>query len=461
MNNHLNKKVFIISLGCPKNQVDSEFQLGLLLRQGYEITQEPKEAGVLLINTCAFIRSAVEESIDTILELASFKESGRAWALVVTGCLPQRYGNDLASSLPEVDLFCGTGEINLLPKLLENLARGSKPGPRRLAAPGFIPAEPGLRMQAAPFFRAYLKIAEGCSNACSYCLIPKLRGPYHSRPLEGLLEEAYLLAENGVKELTLVAQDTTAYGRDLTPPVSLTTLLRRLAQIRSLKWLRVMYAYPRGVSDELIEVMAGEPKICAYLDLPLQHFSPPVLKRMGRGHNPNLKDLLARLRKGLPELSLRTTIMVGFPGETDADFGQLMEFVREARFNHLGVFKFFPEEGTAAASFPDQVPQETKEKRRRKLMAIQRRISRELNRALVGRILPVLIEGPSEETDLLLTGRTQGQAPDVDGQVFITNGKPKVGEIQAVKIIQSHDYDLVGEVLDDSEEVQSGRTSLS
>jgi len=448
MNDRQNKKVFIISLGCPKNQVDSEFLLGALIREGYKVTQGPEEAGIILINTCAFIQPAVEESIDTVLEMADFKQSGRAWALVVTGCLPQRYQDDLALSLPEVDLFCGAGEINLLPSLLENLARGVKFESRLLSEPGFVPTEPGLRMQAAPFFRAYLKIAEGCSNACSYCLIPKLRGPYRSRPLQDLLAEAHLLAENGVKELILIAQDTTAYGRDLDPPVSLPTLLNRLAHVQGLKWLRIMYAYPNGVSDELIEVMAKEPKICAYLDLPLQHSSPGVLQRMGRGHNPDLSGLLTRLRQDLPELSLRTTIMVGFPGETDADFEHLMEFVQESRFNHLGVFKFFPEAGSAAARFSDQVPQKIKEKRRRKLMALQRRISRELNRSLIGRTLPVLIEGPSEETDLLLTGRTQGQAPDADGLVFITKGKAKVGEIQPVKITQAHDYDLVGETLD-------------
>jgi len=457
MEDRQNKKIFIISLGCPKNQVDSEFLLGLLVRQDYEITLDPAEAGVILINTCAFIQPAVEESVNTILEMADYKETGRAWALAVTGCLPQRYKNDLVSSLPEVDLFCGSGEINLLPDLLNDLAKGRTLESRSMAKPGFIPADPGSRLQASPFFRAYLKIAEGCSNACSYCIIPRLRGPYVSRSLESLAAEAQLLAENGVKELILIAQDTTAYGQDLMPRTNLPKLLSRLARVQGIEWLGIMYAYPRGVSDELIEVMAVEPKICAYLDLPLQHASPKILKRMGRGRDPDLPALLARLRQGLPGLSLRTTIMVGFPGETEADFENLMEFVEQSRFNHLGVFKFSPEEDTAAARFPGQVPRRIKENRRRKIMTLQKRISRNLNKSLAGQTLPVLIEGHSEETELLIVGRTQGQAPEVDGQVFITDGEARVGEIQPVKITQAHDYDLVGEALDVPERCSTGQ----
>jgi len=450
MNQNQNKKIYIISLGCSKNQVDSEFLLGSLVRRGYEVTQESLEAGVILVNTCAFIQPAVEESIEIILEMADVKKSGQAWALVVAGCLPQRFQHDLALSLPEVDLFCGTGEINLLPGLLDALARGRKMRSWPLSPPGFIPPGSGPRLQAAPFFRAYLKIADGCSNACSYCLLPRLRGPFKSRPLEDLVDEAESLVENGVQELILVAQDTTAYGRDLSPATNLAALLERLVRVQGFEWLRVMYAYPSGVSDELIEVMGREPKICHYLDLPLQHASPGILERMGRGGEGSLPDLLARLRRGLPGLSLRTTLMVGFPGETDADFEQLLEFVKQSRFNHLGVFKFFPEEGTAAARFPNQVPQRIKENRRRKLMALQRRISRKLNQARTGQILPVLIESRSDETGLFLVSRTQGQAPEVDGQVLITRGEVHAGKIVPVKITHALDYDLIGEVVEGS-----------
>jgi len=445
----LKKSVYAVSLGCPKNQVDTEFLLGALIAAGYRTVDRPEDAGVLLVNTCAFIQAAVEESIETVLDLADHKAAGLAWAVVVVGCLPERYREDLAEALPEADLVCGTGGLDDLPARLEALRRGRTAAQETWPKPGFAPRTAGPRLAAAPFWRAYLKIAEGCSNACSYCLIPRLRGPLKSRPEKALVEEAEVLVAGGVKELILVAQDTTAYGLDLNRSDGLVGLVERLGKIDGLAWIRLMYAYPGRVTPTLIKVMAKQPKVCAYLDLPLQHVSPRVLRAMGRKGSQNFMALIRRLRKAMPDISLRTTLMVGFPGETDADFDRLMAFVLEARFDHLGVFKFSPEQGTAAAKRSDQVPGRVKEIRRRKLMAVQRKISRAKNKALVGKTLPVLVEGFSQETDLLLAGRTQGQAPDVDGVVYITRGTAQPGEIRPVTITQAHDYDLAGELAEE------------
>jgi len=444
----VNKNVYAVSLGCPKNLVDTEFLLGSLTAQGYAVVNRPDEAGVLLVNTCAFIQAAVEESIETVLDLAAHKAAGSAWAVVVAGCLPERYREDFSKALPEADLICGTGGLGDLPARLEALRLGRAAAEEKWPKPGFIPEAAGPRFIPAPFWRAYLKIAEGCSNACSYCLIPRLRGPLRSRGGEMLVREAEMLAAGGVKELILVAQDTTAYGLDLKPRASLAGLIERLCRIDGLAWIRVMYAYPGRVTQELIQVMAEQPKVCAYLDLPLQHASPAVLRAMGRKGNQNLLALIRRLRKAMPEINLRTTFMVGFPGETDEDFDRLTAFIQEVRFDHVGVFKFSPEQGTAAAKRTDQVPGRIKENRRRRLMALQRKISREKNRAKKGKILPVLVEGFSPETDLLLMGRTPGQAPDVDGVVYITRDTARAGEIRRVAITQAHDYDLAGELVD-------------
>ena len=440
----------MVSLGCPKNLVDSEYILGILARRGHEIVEDDGTAEVIIVNTCSFIQPAVEESIETILNLAENKKAEPDRLLIVTGCLPERYKEELAASMPEVDLFLSTSEMDRLPDFIED---GEKASFDRLilSRPGFLPSGPVPRLRSAPVYSAYLKIAEGCSNGCSFCLIPRLRGPFRSRPRRVLLEEAAALAESGVKELILVAQDTTAYGRDLGERESLARLLTELAGLEGLEWLRLMYAYPSGLSEELIEVMAGVPKVCPYLDLPLQHAAPFVLKRMRRDSLVDLLRLIERLRRAIPDLALRTTMMVGFPGETEADFELLIDFISQARFERLGVFKFSPEDGTLAAKFTDQVPQRIKENRRRKLMARQRRISREINESLVGRTMPVLVEGPSSETDLLLAGRTRGQAPEIDGLVYINKGFANPGRIKEVLITQGHDYDLVGEILDEDE----------
>ncbi|MFH1137622.1 MAG: 30S ribosomal protein S12 methylthiotransferase RimO [Pseudomonadota bacterium] len=441
------KTFFPISLGCPKNLTDSEHLLGRLTVKGWRATDAPEQAELIIVNTCAFIQSAVEESIDVILETARAKKDGAM--LVVMGCLPERYKEDLAASLPEVDLFWGSGGLDLLPDRIEALGRGESPGPLPWPKPGFASAQAGPRLRSAPFFQAYLKIAEGCSNACSYCLIPQLRGPLKSRPLPVLVDEATALVESGAREIIIVAQDVTAYGRDLRPRRTLPGLLAKLSGIAGLDWLRVMYAYPSGLSDELIELMSGESKVLPYLDIPLQHASPRVLAAMGRRHPDDLPRLLERLKNKIPGLTLRTTMMVGFPGETDEDFQQLLDFVREVEFNRLGVFKFSAEEGSKACLLPARVPQKIKEVRRRKLMALQRKISRRANQALLGKILPVLVHGFSEETDLLLAGRTQGQAPEIDGQVLITKGQASAGDIVRVLITAAHDYDLAGEIVGD------------
>ena len=445
-------KIHLVSLGCPKNLVDSETVLGLLSNMGAQVVEEPEAADAIVVNTCAFIQSAVEESIEYILELAELKKTGQVKAMAVFGCLPQRYRNELSEVLPEVNLFWGTCDLDRLPEAVMSLLETPDPGKtptmcQGTERPGFAPANPLPRLRSAPFYRAYLKIAEGCDNNCSYCLIPSLRGPLRSRPLEILVEEAAGLAENGVRELIVVAQDTTAYGRDMGNGTDLTLLLQQLADLRGFDWIRIMYAYPSGIKPELLELMAGHAKILPYLDLPLQHVSPGVLKNMRRGGPRDLLKLLDRIRNVVPDIILRTTLMVGFPGETQADFDQLLDFVQKARFNHLGVFKFFAEDGVPAAKYPDQVPQKVKEIRRRKIMAAQRRISASLNRRLVGSTVPVLVEGPSSETDLLLSGRTRGQAPDIDGQVYINKGTATTGDIMPVLITESHDYDLVGEII--------------
>ena len=454
MSSKSGRKVHLISLGCPKNLVDSEYLLGRLTELGLEVTEIPEEAETIVVNTCGFLQSAVSEAVEVILEAAELKNTGAAKILAVTGCLPQRYKGDLAASLPEVDLFWGAGGLE---DLARTLARGDLPaGNEHLdeIPPGFAPDSAGPRLRSAPFYRAYLKVAEGCDNACSYCLIPSLRGPYRSRPLETLVDEAHGLAESGVRELILVAQDTTAYGRGLGRKVNLARLLARLAEVDGLDWIRIMYAYPSGLTDQLLEVMAGEPKICEYLDLPLQHASPRVLKRMKRRGDFDYLKLIEKLKQKIPDLTLRTTLMVGFPGETDEDFETLLDFVDQAEFDRLGVFKFSPEEGSAAAVMADQVPQWLKEKRRRKLMARQRRISKKILSRLVGRTLPVLVEGKSPETDLLLTGRTRGMAPEIDGQVYIVSGTASAGEIRPALIARSLDYDLVGELDFDPEEAE-------
>ncbi len=442
------QKVSMVSLGCPKNLVDAEVMLGVLSKQEYEITTDEKEADVIIVNTCSFIKEAKQESIDAILDLAERKHDGRCHTLIVSGCLPQRYQEELAKELPEVDIFIGTGDYPRIAEILAEKA-GTSDQLRYIGDPDFIYDETLPRLNSSPSWYSYLKIGEGCSNCCSYCIIPTLRGAYRSRPLEALVAEAEKLALRGVKELNIISQDITRYGSDLDDGTTLETLLRRLAAIDGIKWIRLLYAYPDGITDSLIELIRDEPKICKYLDIPLQHISDPVLAKMKRRSNEQqIRTLIAKLRREIPNIALRTSLIVGFPGETVEDFSALMQFVEQARFDRLGVFCYSREEGTPAATMPDQVSERVKRERYRKLMRVQARLSFRRNRDLVGTTEQVIVEGYSEETELLLKGRSSRQAPDIDGQVYITAGIADVGEIVTLKITDSSDYDLIGEILE-------------
>lgn len=446
MSETVKQKVSMVSLGCPKNLVDAEVMLGVLSRQEYEITTDEKEADVIIVNTCSFIKEAKQESIDAILDLAERKHDGKCHTLIVSGCLPQRYQEELAKELPEVDIFIGTGDYPRIAELLAEKA-GTQEQLRYVGDPDYIYDETLPRLNSSPSWYSYLKIGEGCSNCCSYCIIPKLRGAYRSRPIEALVAEAELLASRGVKEINVISQDITRYGSDMNDGTTLETLLKRLAAIEGIKWIRLLYAYPDGISDSLIELIRDEPKICKYLDIPIQHVSDPVLKQMKRrSSEQQIRDLIARLRQEISDITLRTSLIVGFPGETAEDFQALMHFVEQTQFDRLGVFCYSREEGTPAAEMADQVSERIKRERYRKLMRAQARLSFRRNRALIGKNEQVIVEGYSEETELLLKGRSSRQAPDIDGQVYITSGNANVGDIVTLKITDSSDYDLIGEM---------------
>lgn len=440
----LPRSLYMMTLGCPKNRVDSEVMLGTLLGRGYRLVQEAEAAQVIVVNTCAFIGPAKQESVDTILEMAELKKTGACKTLVVTGCLSQRYGGDLAREMPEVDHFLGTGAYVQIGDLL-----AAEAAPRQVIPdPHFIHDAQTPRINSLPGYTAYLKIAEGCDNACAFCIIPTLRGAQRSRPVADIVTEAQRLAEQGAVELNLVAQDLTAYGHDLPGKPKLYELLRALCQV-DVRWLRLHYAYPRVFPDELVDVMATEKKVARYLDMPVQHVSDKLLLSMRRGRDSTfLKTLLAKLRARVPGLTMRTSLIAGLPGETEEDFELLKDFVKEQRFERLGVFQYSDEEGTAAYDFADKVPQPQIERRWRELMAIQKRINREQNKQRVGQKLEVLVEGPSEETEHLLVGRHEGQAPEIDGQVYINDGLAYPGELVTVEVTEAHDYDLVGRVVD-------------
>lgn len=448
MNNTVKEKISMVSLGCPKNLVDAEIMLGFLDREGYDITTDEKDADIIIVNTCSFIKEAKQESVDAILDLADRKHDGRCRLLIVTGCLPQRYQEELCKELPEVDIFIGTGDY---PRIAEIIAekRGTSEQLRYIGDPNFIFDEDSPRLKSTPVYSAYLKIAEGCSNCCSYCVIPSLRGSYRSRPVEALIQEARRLVAGGARELNLIAQDVTNYGADLEGKPALEDLIRRLAEIEDLRWIRILYAYPNGITDGLIQLIKEEKKVCKYLDIPLQHISDPILSRMNRRSTAEeIRTLLAKIRHEIPEIALRTSLIVGFPGETEEDFKNLLQFVEEAQFDRLGVFCYSREEGTPANDMTDQVSERIKRERYKKIMKAQSRLSFKRNRRLVGMIEEVIVEGFSEETELLLKGRSSRQAPDIDGQVYITAGNANVGDIVRLKITDSSDYDLIGEIYD-------------
>ena len=512
------KKIGFVSLGCPKNLVDSEVMMGLLAQGGAQITPRAEDADIIVVNTCSFIDTAKQESVDTILEMAQHKTSGRAQKLIVAGCLVERYRNEIQKSIPEVDAVVGTGELKQIltaagiepvpqvretdsvpqvretdsvpqvratdsvPQVRAHLS-GDNLGPSegspfvilnarpegnaREAAgrfskdgwdgaiadlPNYLYDENTPRVLATPKYSAYIKIAEGCDHPCSFCIIPQLRGKFRSRRFESVIAEAHRLAQQGVREVTLIGQDTTCYGEDLGLKDGLALLLERLAQIEELRWIRFLYAYPNKITGKLLETIAAHEKICSYIDVPLQHASPAVLKAMKRGAGAEIfLRSIEKMRRTIPNLALRTSFIVGFPGETGQDFEQLCDFVREAQFDWLGVFGYSDEEGAKAFDLGSKVPAREIERRRKKLMSIQKQISRKKKRALIGRQFDLLLEGPSSETDLLWQGRTAMHAPEIDGTVYVNDfGNHEnacEGEFYRCEITEAHEYDLVARIV--------------
>jgi ribosomal protein S12 methylthiotransferase len=444
------KKLYLQSLGCPKNLVDSESMLGLLQQAGYEPCAEPEAADLLLINTCGFIQSAVEEAIEEILALAAVKANHPGKRLVVAGCLVQRYGEKIRSELPEVDLFIGTDGFQDIARHLEQLEPGGS-AIIRCEIPAFLADSATPRRRSTPPHRAYLKVTEGCINRCTYCLIPSIRGPLRSRPQADLLLEARGLHQQGVKELTLIAQDLTSYGLERGQGPQLIPMLQALLSETDIPWLRLLYLHPLRVDRLLLELIAAEPRILPYLEIPLQHISSRLLQRMNRRYDrKHVEELLAEISRVLPGAALRTTFMVGFPGETEEEVAELEEFIQQQKFDHLGIFTYSNEEGCAAAALPGQLPEEVKSERRARLMEVQSRISFAKNLQRVGIVEEVLVEGLSGETDLLLEGRTWYQAPEIDGCVYINAGSCNPGDFAKIRITEAHPYDLIGEIIEGS-----------
>ena len=440
------EKIFLISLGCAKNLVDSEYMLGLLKSEGFDLCTTIEGAGIAVINTCGFIQAAVRETVDTIFEVVNLKKQGKLKKIAVVGCFVQRYGYKLRREIPEVDGWLGTGEIYRIAELLQDNSLYGQ-APFFIGRPTYLPSDIMPRVQTTPFYSAYLKIAEGCSRKCSYCTIPSLTGPFRSRSPESLINEVKEMIDHGVKEINLVAQDVSLYGKDLEEDITVEDLLERLVLINGIKWIRLLYCHPDGVSDRLLALIECEKSICPYLDVPIQHINKNILKAMGRnsdGWDP--WGLIERIRSGRRRISIRTSLMVGFPGETEVIFDELRDFVKTACFDILGVFVYSREKGTPAARLESMVECKVAKGRKDEIMTIQADISKSNNQRIVGRIVPVLIEGPSPETNLLLRGRTSRMAPDVDGQVLINKGDGVVGEIMPALINEAYAYDLVGEI---------------
>ena len=442
------KKVYFISLGCDKNLVDSEVMLGGLGEKGYSFTDDETEADIVVINTCCFIGDAKEESIKTILEMAELRKSGDIEALVVTGCLAQRYKEEIKKEIPEVDLLLGIGDIGSIAEELEKTLAGK--GQDHISSSNAPLVYGRKRAVTTGGHFAYLKIAEGCDKHCTYCIIPRLRGDFRSVPMEVLVKEAEGLAENGVKELILVAQETTVYGVDLYGKKSLPELLKKLCAIEGLKWIRIQYCYPEEINDELIDVIAAEPKICHYLDMPIQHASDQILKRMNRrATEDGLRETITKLRERIPDITLRTTLISGFPGETQEDFEELYRFVNEMEFDRLGVFTYSAEEDTPAASFPDQVPEDVAASRRDELMELQQEIAFEKAESLVGAEYDVMVEGYLPDEGVYVT-RTYRDAPGVDGLLFLESNRDLMtGDFVRARVTGSKEYDLLGEEIED------------
>ena len=436
-------KILFISLGCDKNLADSEEMLGLLTAGGHEITDDETQADAIVINTCCFIKDAKEESVETILEMAEYKKTGSCHALIVTGCMAQRYQKEIIEEVPEVDAVLGTTSYGDIVKALEEAVAGNHFEEFRDI--DYLPDTGSKRVLTTGGHFGYLKIAEGCDKHCTYCIIPKLRGKFRSVPMERLIAQAEDMAEQGVKELILVAQETTVYGKDLYGKKSLHILLKKLCEIRGIRWIRILYCYPEEIYDELIETIRDEKKICHYLDIPIQHASDRILKRMGRRTSKQeLIDIVGKLRKEIPDIVLRTTLITGFPGETEEDHEELKEFVDEMEFDRLGVFTYSPEENTPAAEMADQVPEEVKEERRDELMELQQEISYDRGQDRIGQELLVMIEGKVADESAYI-GRTYGDAPKVDGYIFVQTGELLMtGDFAKVRVTGALEYDLIG-----------------
>ncbi len=452
------KSLYFSSLGCSKNLVDSQVMLGHLGLDGFQITHEPETAEVIIVNTCSFIEAAKMESIETILDYADYKnpEIGNCKALVMSGCMAQRYAQDLEDSMPEVDMFIGTGEYNKIVPLLKAFEEGRLEKKSFVEIPKFIHTEFDPRVNTSPGYMAWLKISEGCNRNCTFCIIPTIRGRLRSRSIESLVSEAKVLAESGVKELNLISQDFSDYGVDFSREQKkkngenpeIYKLLSALSNIDEIEWLRIFYFYPDDLTEDVMDLMGKSEKITKYLDMPIQHFSDSVLKRMNRRATGELiKQKIKKLREKVPGIILRTSVIVGFPGETQEDFDSLLDGIKESRFNHLGVFKYSDEEGTPALKLGPKVEQDIIDERFEIIYEAQKQIARELNQEYIGKTIDVLIEGPHEETELLLQGRHQGQAPDIDGKVIINDGQASVGDIVKVEITEVLDYDLLGRII--------------
>ena len=440
-------KILFISLGCDKNLVDSEIMLKLLEEKGYQFTDDETEADVIVINTCCFIGDAKEESVNTILEMAEYRKSGSCKALIVTGCLAQRYQKEILDEIEEVDAVLGTASYDAIAETVEKVLGGQKE--LHFESIDRLVPDQGGRVLTTGGHYAYLKIAEGCDKRCTYCIIPKLRGHFRSVPEEQLLAEAQRLADQGVKELILVAQETTVYGVDLYGEKRLPQLLTKLARVPGIRWIRVQYCYPEEITEELIQVIKNEPKVCHYLDLPIQHASDRILKRMGRRTTQaDLRRIIGRLREEIPDICLRTTLISGFPGETEDDHEELMRFVDDCEFDRLGVFPYSAEEDTPAASMPDQIPEEVKEERRAELMELQQEIAFEKAEEMAGRELTVMIEGKVADENAYV-GRTYKDAPGVDGYLFLNTDETLMsGDFARVRVTGALEYDLIGELIE-------------
>lgn len=438
--------ILFISLGCDKNLVDSEVMLGLLDKKGYKIVDEESEADVIVINTCCFINDAKEESVQTILEMAEYKKEGRLKALIVTGCLAQRYQQEILDEIPEVDAVLGTTSYDKITEAVEEALAGN--GHVEVTDINALPLVDEKRLVTTGGHFAYLKIAEGCDKHCTYCIIPKLRGNYRSVPMERLIKEAEDLAEQGVKELILVAQETTVYGQDIYGEKSLHKLLKELCKISGIRWIRILYCYPEEIGDNLIQVIKEEPKICHYLDLPIQHASDEILKRMGRRTSKKqLVEIIGKLRSEIPDIALRTTLITGFPGESEANHEELMEFVDEMEFDRLGVFTYSPEEDTPAADMPEQIEESVKEDRQAELMELQQDIAFDKAEDMVGSEVLMMVEGKVADENVYV-GRTYKDAPNVDGLIFVhTDAELITGDFAKVKVTGALEYDLIGELM--------------